>query len=444
MDEILKQLLGSSRHTLIIGRAGTGKSTLLNRFRQTCQKPKAVVAPTGVAALNVSGETIHSFFLLRPGGGEAEVRSSVRRLRKEKLKLYRALEVLVIDEISMVRADLFDQMSLFLQLARRSRLPFGGVRVLMFGDLLQLPPVTRPDEWREMSLIYNSPYFFASKTWQNMTGDLFGNELEVVELEKIYRQTETEFIDFLNQVREKKLQQGMIEEINRRLVDEAIDLTASEHKQAVVLATTNKKVDMINQMQMQQLSSQGQVFQAVKKGKFEPSSFPTEAELYLKKGARIMLVNNDSEKRWINGTMGWVEDFIEQEKTSEAGIVVKLDDGRVLEIWPNNWEMAKSTYDGEKDEIVREVVGNFRQLPVKLAWAMTIHKAQGKTFDQVIIDLDWSAFATGQTYVALSRCRSLGGMKLTRPLRESDVLIDGKIIDFLAQLKTESEKEMIL
>lgn len=422
----------SSRHAFITGRAGTGKSTLLDFFRQRTQKNTAVLAPTGVAALNVEGETIHSFFRFRPGLTIDEAKQEARQV-KQRRQLYRALELLIIDEISMVRADLFDCMNVFLQTVRQNSQPFGGVRLICFGDLYQLPPVIRRDEHAALAEVYDSHYFFGAHAFQEMNDQLFP-QLDFIELETVYRQTETAFIELLNAIRDKNLTDQVLADLNQRVMTD--NVLESLTDTTIVLTATNVQADAINSYKLDQLAGQTNVFEGDAQGAFERSSYPTDDEILLKNGARVMMVNNDSKKQWVNGSMGTVMEMIsDPDKPMIKGLMVMLDDGGLVDVWPNTWEMSRSYFDPTSQSIQREIVGSFTQIPVRLAWAVTIHKSQGKTFDQVVVDLGRGAFAAGQTYVALSRCRTLAGLQLAQPLRARDVQLDPTIVTFLATLR---------
>ena len=438
-DQAQELLYHGTKNLLIMGRAGTGKSTLLNDFRTHTKKKFAVVAPTGVAALNVGGETIHHFFRLWPGAGAGWVRSHLRKANPDKTEIYRQLEVLIIDEISMVRADLFDLMDLFLRLARKNSLPFGGVRLIMFGDLYQLPPVVT-DQEQAMLTSYASPYFFDALAWDGIEGNLLESNLDYVELKTIYRQKDKHFVEFLQQVRHNQLDPSLLAEINSSTVDEALDLSDSQFQTAVMLTATNWQAEKINNWQLQQIDAQAYRFTARQKGQFDAKIAPAPEEIIVKRGARVMLTINDPDRRWINGSTGWLRDIIHDPETGAIGVSVELDASEMggehlVDIYPHVWEVNHSVYDHNQETIVTENLGKYRQLPLRLAWAITIHKSQGQTYDQVIIDLGRAAFASGQTYVALSRCTHLAGLHLARPLRNEDILLDQEIVTFIHRLE---------
>ncbi len=407
----------TSQNLFITGRAGTGKSTLLNLFRQKSQKKIAVLAPTGVAAVNISGETIHSFFRFRPDVTPAKAKKIAAKIKNSKrFLLYQKLETIVIDEISMVRADLMDAVDRFLQTVLGNRLPFGGKQMVFFGDLYQLPPVLKNSDRRIFAKIYQTPYFFSSQAF-----NLSGLKLEYIELEKIYRQSDERFISLLNAIRNRQIEDSQIEHINRRVGKTLPD--------AVFLTGLNAKADKINHEKISALPGKGRRYYGYIDGFFPEKHLPAEEKLFLKNGARVMLLNNDRSRRWINGTLGIV---VRLEKDI---ITVRLDSGRRVGIKPFIWEIIQNRWDKKSRTIQSDVVGTFTQFPVKLAWALTIHKAQGKTFDRVTVDLSSGIFAPGQLYVALSRCRTLKGISLTCPVLRRHILLDYRIVSFLTDFQ---------
>jgi len=397
----------------ITGKAGTGKSTLLQLFRSTTKKRVVVLAPTGIAALNVRGQTIHSFFGFPP---KIMQRDDIQK-RKNRKK-YKELDVLIIDEISMVRADLFDAIDIFLQINRGSREPFGGVQVLLFGDLFQLPPVISGEAERHyFSTAYASPYFFDAMVIQR------GFPLEMLELTKVYRQDELRFIRLLDAVRTQTHDEDTLEDLNARY-----DPNFTNTDGYVTLCSVNALANSINQTKLQALPSSAKTYTANTTGEFTMKLFPTDQHLILKEGAQIMLLRNDPERRFVNGTIGKIvsldEDMLELQITDRDG------EYQLLEIPRFEWELIRYDYNRTEQTLTANVTGTFRQFPVKLAWAITIHKSQGKTFDRTVIDLGRGAFEYGQTYVALSRCRTLDGIVLKRKLTPNDVMVDPRILDF--------------
>jgi ATP-dependent exoDNAse (exonuclease V) alpha subunit len=407
------------KHVFITGKAGTGKSTLLRYFRERTRRAVAVVAPTGVAAVNIDGQTIHSFFKLRPGATVEETQHDGRAARKDKL--FKMIETIIIDEVSMVRADLMDCIDVFLRTALKSKARFGGKRLIMIGDLHQLPPIVRGEEAAELKIKYQTPFFFSSEAIKDC---LQLGMLEYIELTKIYRQTDERFIEILNAVRGGVITERQLAELNMQYDPEFSD---DEGKHMHLMAV-NAQADEHNEVNLARLGGKVAIAEGKVKGEFRESELPTDLELRLKNGARVMLVNNDSQGRWVNGTLATVREV------RDESIDVTLDNGKILEIQPFTWNKAKTKFDKESGELTRETLGSFTQFPLRLAWATTIHKSQGKTFDRVVIDLGRGAFAAGQSYVALSRCRTLEGITLKRPIRRSDLIMDARILDFAKEV----------
>ncbi len=410
----LDQLEHSDKHIFVSGRAGTGKSTLLQLFRSTSRKRIAVVAPTGVAALNVKGQTIHSFFRFAP---RLMTKTDIKKSKNRRL--YENLDILIIDEISMVRADMMDNMDYFLKINREDYRPFGGVRIVVFGDLFQLPPVVAGVfEKQYLAEHYKTPYFFSSHAYKSVM-----YQMETIELETVYRQKDRGFIKLLDQIRTNQIDWDDLEDLNERVVD-----PNEVQKGSITLTTRNKVVQEINNERLKDLPSPEIRFPAVVRGQFDPRIYPTDVVLTLKKGAQIMTLKNDPQRRYVNGTIGEIVDIdidrvrIEVLNDQEEAVQIDLE--------KESWEMIKYKWDASKQQINAEVVGSFEQYPLKLAWAMTIHKSQGKTFDRLYIDMAGGAFEFGQTYVALSRSRTLQGVQLKRPLLPKDIMVDSRIVDF--------------
>ena len=406
------------QHVFLTGRAGTGKSTLLQHFRTTTRKRLVVLAPTGVAAVNVHGQTIHAFF----GFGPGITPEKARRRASGKKQLYRNLQALVIDEISMVRADLLDCIDQFLRVnGPRAGAPFGGVQLLFIGDLSQLPPVVLPEEERLFTTHYASPYFFDAHVLRT-------TPYTVLHLTKVYRQQDATFVTLLDAVRTGSVDQQQLATLNARY---RVDLTGHDRAQSVTLVTTNAMAERINARHLAQIRQKAYTFIGTTDGVFHRPQLPTEETLTLKAGARIMMLNNEPRGQWVNGTLGHIATIAE-----DAGAVkirVTLDNGYSGTVSPYTWEAIRFVWDDTTQRIISEVVGSFTQYPLRLAWAMTIHKAQGKTFDAVVIDVGRGTFAPGQAYVALSRCRSLEGLVLHTPLKSEHVLIDPRAQAFLAR-----------
>ena len=397
----------------ITGKAGTGKSTLLQLFRSTTKKRVVVLAPTGIAALNVRGQTIHSFFSFPP---KLLQRDDIER--KKNRKQYKEMDVLIIDEISMVRADVFDAIDQFLRLNRDSKIPFGGVQVLLFGDLFQLPPVIASEGERHyFSTVYQSPYFFDAAVIRQ------GFPMEMIELTKVYRQDEVRFIRLLDAIRTQTYSDDDLEELNSRH-----DPAFANADGFVTLCSVNALANSINQSRLSALPTSAVTYTANTTGEFTLKLFPTEQHLLLKEGAQVVLLRNDPEHRFVNGTIGKIMELAKDTLTLQ--IMNRDGDHEEIELSRFEWELIRYDYNRAEQSLTAKVIGTFQQFPIKLAWAITIHKSQGKTFDRAIVDLGYGAFEFGQTYVALSRCRTLEGIVLKRKLRADDVIVDPRILEF--------------
>lgn len=429
--EAHKLMENSLQNVFLTGKAGTGKSTLLQYFRDKTKKSIVVLAPTGVAAVNIKGQTIHSFFRFKPDITVSKVNQKYRNLKKAAL--YKKIDAIVIDEISMVRADLLDCVDSFLKLHGKSKeKPFGGIQMIFIGDLYQLSPVVPRYEREIFKSHYPSPYFFDAHGFQ-------GANFRFIELDKIYRQQDPVFIDILNGIRNRSVTDEHLKRLNSRYQP---NFHSSPKDCFIHLTPTNAKSREINLKEMAKLKQKTKTYEGVLAGKFEEKVLPTEQYLKLKVGAQVMLVNNDSKGRWINGTVGEIVDIKYDKDTEEDIIRVKLGSGNVVDITQHSWEMFQFHYDTDRKSIESEVVGSFTQYPIKLAWSITIHKSQGKTFDKVIIDLQRGTFAHGQAYVALSRCTSLEGMVLTTPIKKGHILMDWRVVKFLTQFQYDlAEKE---
>ena len=436
----------------LTGKAGTGKTTFLRDIVATTTKRHVVLAPTGVAAVNAGGVTIHSFFQLPFDPYLPDVKELVteyqmpenrKSLSKTKLNIIRTLELLIIDEISMVRADLMDAIDMTLRRYRRSSRPFGGVQLLMIGDVHQLSPVVTEAERGYMERVYPSPYFFASKALQRLN-------YVTIELTTVYRQQDAAFVDLLNHVRDNRLDTDTLSKLNARV--EQTQAIKHSHNQAITLTTHNRQADAINQRHMEALKGERRVFEALLKGNYPEKSLPCDRTLEVKVGERVMFVKNDSSSghRYYNGMLGTVTGFgltpqpplLEREGefshrlTGEGAgerlyIEVINDDGDTIAVGREQWESLKYSLDNKTGAITQEVEGTFCQYPLQAAWAVTIHKAQGLTFDRVAIDAA-DAFAFGQVYVALSRCRTLEGLTLTTPLSAGVAFDDASVSQFVS------------
>jgi ATP-dependent DNA helicase PIF1 len=416
----LDTLEKTRKNLFITGRAGTGKSTLLHLFKHTTRKKCVVLAPTGVAALNVGGQTIHSFF-----GFPAKFIGPEDIKKRRDTRLYRQMEVLIIDEISMVRADMIDNIDRFLRINRDNFTPFGGVQVIFFGDLFQLPPVvSSPEEIQLFQTYYESPFFFSAKIFQKNAQNTEGFELEGLELGKVYRQEARHFVRLLDSVRMNDIDYDDLDDLNERHQP-----NFNEKDYFITLSPRNAVVDEINSRELRNLALEEFTYIAEISGAYEMKQFPTETALRLKMGAQVMFVKNDAKREYVNGTIGKII-ILEPHK-----IVVQTEekDGslRNIEVEKQTWEILRyKINDSDNSKIDSESIGSFKQYPLRLAWAITIHKSQGKTFDKVIIDLTGGAFEHGQTYVALSRCRTLQGIVLKQKIRPQDIRVDERIIEF--------------
>ncbi|PIP19624.1 MAG: AAA family ATPase [Candidatus Omnitrophica bacterium CG23_combo_of_CG06-09_8_20_14_all_41_10] len=392
----------------ITGKAGTGKSTLLKYFKENTAKNAAVLAPTGVAAINVGGQTIHSFFRFPP---RLIRKGNIRRRRNSEI--IQKLDTVIVDEVSMVRADLMDGIDYALRINRdEMKLPFGGVQMVFFGDLFQLPPVVEKEAQSILGRFYDSPYFFKAKVFNKL-------KLRYVELNKNYRQSDTQFIDLLNKIRNKTQVDDDLDLLNQRVRK----INPGDSNQCVILTATNNRANTINEEKLAELSDKEYKYEAAITGNFKESAYPTEYCLRLKKGAQIILIRNDLDKRWVNGTIANIAAL------SPGTIKVSINGG-IYEVSKSKWEKIEYKYNRAEDKIEEKTVGTFEQYPIKLAWAITIHKSQGQTFDNIVVDLGAGAFTHGQVYVGLSRCTTLGGIILKRPVIASDIIFDERVYEF--------------
>ena len=425
----------TNRNIFLTGKAGTGKTTFLHRLKMQSQKRMVVVAPTGVAAINAKGVTIHSFFQMPFGPilPDTDLNSSTgfnRKFSKTKINIIKSLDLLVIDEISMVRADLLDGIDKTLRRFKNRDLVFGGVQLLMIGDLQQLSPVIKENEWRLLSPFYKNAFFFSSQAYQQC-------KAISIELRHIYRQENPIFIDILNEVRNNKLSQTSANELNKRYQPEFIP---DENDGYISLTTHNSKASQINKQELEKLKGKSKTYKAVIEGNFPEHSYPNKEELRLKVGAQVMFVKNDSspDKRYFNGKIGKVILLEEDE------IVVNCpDDDFNIITKPEIWENIKYTVDSDTKAISEDKIGSYTQMPLRLAWSITIHKSQGLTFEKAVIDAE-GAFAHGQTYVALSRCKSLKGLILKSKITPNQIISDSNVISFNADSEANQPNEDIL
>jgi len=403
----------------LTGKAGTGKTTFLRALKDKLPKRMVVVAPTGIAAINANGVTIHSFFQLpfAPYVPNSIFKTEgIFRVSKEKQRILRTLDLLVIDEISMVRADLLDSVDMVLRRYRDRSTPFGGVQLLLIGDLQQLPPVVRDEEWTLLGKYYDSPYFFSSLALKQ-TGYI------TIELKRVYRQNDLEFLSLLNKVRDNKADQDTFNRLNNRYIPNFVPPSDTDY---IRLVTHNYQAQSINEGKLAELPGVSRQYKASITGEFPEQSYPTEFVLELKENAQVMFVKNDStgKGRYYNGMLGKVV------STTPRGVTVKGNEtGELIDLLPEEWTNAKYVLNKDTHEIEEEVEGTFKQFPLRLAWAVTIHKSQGLTFEHAIIDAQHS-FAHGQTYVALSRCKTLEGLVLSSPLSTNAVICDEKVHQF--------------
>lgn len=425
-EEVLNFINNTNENIFLTGKAGTGKTTLLKYIKTKTHKRIAVIAPTGVAAINAGGSTIHSFFQFNFGAfipvtntkNEVDISKSFKNnfnYRRQKLAIIKNLELLVIDEVSMVRADMMDQIDVTLRNIRKNfKESFGGIQVLLIGDMFQLPPVVKNDEFDSLKKIYESFYFFNSKVIQS-------HFPIYIELNKIYRQKEQQFVDILNAVRTNTVSNEILNELNKKF---DANILKSEFEKCITLTTHNTKADKINEEALKSLNTKEFKFKAKIKGLFNESAYPVDEELKLKVGAKVMFLKNNTEKNYYNGKIGYVtsvkDDFVFV-KCEEDYNEIKVE----AEVWNNiTFELNEQT-----KAIEEKILGSYSQLPLRMAWAVTIHKSQGLSFDKVIIDAA-EAFTAGQVYVALSRCRSLEGLKLSSKIRREVLFNDEKIINF--------------
>lgn len=423
-----KFIENTGTHLFLTGKAGTGKTTFLRQLKSDSPKRMVVLAPTGIAAMNAGGITLHSFFQLPfapyvpdssfRAGGEASQRY---RFGKEKISIMRSIDLLVIDEVSMVRADVLDAVDAVLRRYRRNGHPFGGVQLLLIGDLQQLAPVVKEEEWKLLSQYYKSPYFFSSNALQR-------TEYFTIELTKVYRQKDSRFLDMLNRIRENRCDTSVLAELNKRYVP---GFNPPKEEGYIHLVTHNSQAQRINDYELEKLSGRSYMFEAEIEGKFPEYLYPTEKMLVLKPGAQVMFVKNDAsgQHRYYNGTIGEVV------SVSSLAIEVRcLHTNLTLTLQQEEWSNSRYALNEETKEITEEVEGIFRQYPLKLAWAITVHKSQGLTFDKAIVNVQHS-FAHGQAYVALSRCRTLDGLVLTAPLPAKAIINDDTVESFTREAR---------
>ena len=424
LQQALQIIQYTRRSLFLTGKAGTGKSTFLRYICANTKKKHIILAPTGISAINAGGSTLHSFFKLPfhpllPNDTRYSARNirSTLKYTSEKRKILREVELVVIDEISMVRADIIDFIDKVLRIySRNMREPFGGKQLLLVGDIYQLEPVVKEDERKMLHPFYPTCFFFGAHVFREM-------RLVSIELRKVYRQSDPAFIDILDHIRTGNAGTTDLQALNSRVGQ---SLSADENRLAITLSTRRDTVDYINERQLEQLPGATVTFRGEVKGDFPESSLPTPIELEVKPGAQVIFIKNDPDRRWVNGTLGVISGIDED----EDAMYVVTEDGEEHDVRRERWSNMRYTFNEKEKKIEEEEIGSYVQFPVRLAWAITVHKSQGLTFRHVNIDFTGGVFAGGQAYVALSRCTSLTGLSLAAPIKREDVFVRREITQF--------------
>jgi len=411
---IYEALENSNAHAFITGKAGTGKSVLLRYFARNTRKVIIKVAPTGIAALNIGGQTIHSLFKLPTG----LIDPKTVTVSTELQETLRHVDTIIIDEISMVRADTIDAIDRILRISKSNQAPFGNTQLIMVGDVYQLPPVVVGAELQHyFTARYGGAYFFNAHVWKK-------TELVTYELQTVFRQADADFRDLLNAVRDGSYAKENLQRLAARVV-----AATNAPTDAITLTSTNKAAQLINEARLAALRNKTKIYHATLTGDLPHSALPTDEKLALCVGAQVVFVRNDPEGKWVNGTTGIVASLKKDHVRIKCG-------KSTYDVVPTVWDQSNYVYDEELSMMRQEIVGTFTQFPIKLAWAITIHKSQGCTYDEVVVDLRRGAFAHGQTYVALSRCRSLDGLYLLGDVKPRDIIIDPVVTKFMGQIQT--------